>query len=159
MRTTRALLAGLIGALAMSIAMLLMRLLGFHIDLEALLGSIVVSGSYPLTWGIGFVIHLAFGALLGIFYAVAFEAVGHAGTLMGAGLGLANGLLAGMLMTSIPAMSPIGGVAHAGEPGAFLTNVHLGPVLFLVAHVVYGSVVGIAYGRAVSKPRLVHRGV
>jgi hypothetical protein len=159
MRTTRAMLAGLIGALAMSVAMFLMRLIGFHINLEALLGTMFASNGYLTTWVIGFLIHLVFGMLLGLFYGVAFEAVGRAGALMGAGLGLANGLLAGMLMTSIPAMSPITGEPTGGEPGAFLMNVHYGPVLFLLVHVVYGSVVGIAYGRTVSQPRLVTKGV
>jgi hypothetical protein len=56
-------------------------------------------------------------------------------------------------------MSPITGMASAGEPGTFLMNVHYGPILFLLAHAVYGSVVGLAYGRTVSQPSLVHKGV
>jgi hypothetical protein len=139
--------------------MFLMRSLGFHINLEALLGSMFGLNNNLATWGIGLLVHLAFGTILGLLYGVAFEAVGRAGSLMGGGLGLANGLLAGMLMTSIPAMSPITGAANGGEPGAFLTNVHYGPLMFLLAHVVYGSVVGLAYGRTVSQPRLAPKGV
>ena len=65
-----------------------------------------------------------FGTVLGVLYGVAFEAVGRAGPLMGAGLGLANGLLAGMMMTSIPAMNPFGGAGGGGGTRAFLAHVH-----------------------------------
>lgn len=154
MRTVRSLIAGLIGALAMSLAMFLMRSLGFRINLEALLGSIFESNNNLTTWTLGFLIHLGFGAFVGVLYGLAFEAVGRAGPLVGAGLGLANGLAAGMLMTSIPAMNPFGGIAGAEAPGAFLTNVAHGPLLFLAAHVVYGLTVGTVYGKPATRPYL-----
>ena len=159
MRTKHAMLAGLIGACAMSLAMFLMRAVGFNIDLEALLGSVVASNHSLSPWTIGFLIHLAFGMILGVLYGVAFEAVGRAGPMMGTGLGLANGLLAGMMMTSIPAMSPFGGAGGGGGTGAFLAHVHYGPVLFLAAHAVYGLVVGSAYGRTIPHTSLVHKEV
>jgi hypothetical protein len=127
--------------------MFLMRSLGLNINLEALLGSIFTFDSYLSTWVTGFLVHLCIGAFLGVFYGLAFEAVGRSGPLMGAGLGLANGLLAGMLMTSIPAMSPFSGATGTEAPGAFLTNVSYGPILFLAAHAIYGLVLGSAYGR------------
>jgi hypothetical protein len=154
MKVMRAFLAGLTGALAMSLAMFLMRSLGFGISLEALLGSIFDSTTGLSAWTSGFLFHLGIGTVMGILYALAFEAGGRAGPAMGGGLGLAHGLAAGMLMSGIPAMNPITPSAAAGAPGPFLANVEYGPILFLAVHFIYGLTVGVVYGRPVARTAL-----
>ena len=154
MKTGRAFVAGLAGALAMTLAMAAFRVLGVNVSLEDLLGSIVVREPGAARWWIGLALHLLVGGVTAIVYAVGFEyAVQRSGPLVGAGFGLANGLMAGLFMSAIPAMNPLI-PESVRAPGAFLENIHLGPFLFLFLHVVYGAVTGFLYGPPLQKPHL-----
>lgn len=146
-------LAGVAGALAMSVAMWIAREFGLNVNLEAMLGSLFEAPSSPQAFLIGFGVHLAIGAGIGLLYAAAFEyGMQRAGVIAGAGLGLCHGLMAGLMMSSIPAMNPL---AHnSAAPGAFLSNVPYGPILFMVLHILFGAVVGVAYGTTVEKPHV-----
>src|SRR5512138_3266151 len=123
MKFTRAVVAGLLGALAMSASMLVMRLSGLDVNLEALLGS--MAGPYVSfsPWLAGFFLHPTIGCIVGVVYAAGFElAIQHSGPFVGAGFGLSHALLAGLFMSSIPAMNPLV-METRSAPGAFLSNV------------------------------------
>jgi hypothetical protein len=150
MKGLRAVLAGVLGALAMSLAMYLLRLGGVDVNLEALLGTLVEFGGS--SWMSGFLVHLTVGAIAGLLYAAVFEmAIQRAGPMAGAGLGLCHGLLAGLMMSGIPAMNPLA-LGTQSAPGPFLQNLEYGPFVFVLLHVLFGAVVGTAYGRPVEKP-------
>jgi hypothetical protein len=151
MKILRAITGGILGALAMSLAMFLMRSFGIHLSLEALLGSMIPQNEFVSTQVGGFVLHLLIGAVVALVYAFVFEvAVQRSGALMGGGLGLAHGLLAGLFMSGIQAMNPLDpNVASA--PGPFLSHMTLGPLVFLMLHCLYGIVVGVVYGHTVQK--------
>jgi len=154
MKVMRGILSGIVGALAMSLAMLIMRIFGIQISLESLLGSLLPVKGLDAIWLGGFALHLLVGGVAGLVYAFVFEvAVQRSGALVGAGLGLAHGLLAGLFMSGIPAMNPPElGMERA--PGAFLMNMHLGPLLFLSLHCLFGLVVGVVYGPPLQRPRM-----
>ena len=151
MKTLRAAFAGVLGALAMSLAMFLLRLTGTNVSLEALLGSIVETPAGVDPWVMGFLLHLLIGAAAALAYAVVFEAaVQRSGLLIGSGLGLCHGLLAGLMMSGIPAMNPLA-LGTGSAPGPFLQNLHLGPFIFLLLHCLFGATVGIVYGRPLQR--------
>jgi hypothetical protein len=84
MKILRAIFAGILGALAMSLAMAGMRTLGLNVSLEALLGSVFPQSTELSPWTIGFVLYLVIGGLVAIVYSVAFEvAVQRSGILVG----------------------------------------------------------------------------
>jgi hypothetical protein len=155
MKTSRALLAGLIGALAMSAAMFLIRELGEDVNLEVILGSMFAGVTTLPPWLTGFILHLIVGSLMGLLYAITFEIVESSGPLTGGGLGLANGLLAGLFMSGITAMNPLSLGFHS--PGPYLVHMKFGPVIFLLVHCIYGMVVGLVYGHPLHRPRLYPR--
>ena len=153
MKTPRALLAGMIGALAMSAAMLVIRQFGVSINLEALLGSTIVDGSSNVSpFLVGLFIHVLIGAVVACVYAFCFEVVRTSGPLMGGGLGLAHGLMAGLFMSGIPAMNPFPG--SVSGPGPFLSHLKYGPLFFLLVHFIYGVTVALVYGPPVHRPEL-----
>lgn len=151
MKTFRAVLAGILGALAMSLGMFLMRLGGINVNLEDLLGTIFSPPAGLSPWVAGFLIHLTIGAFGGLVYAAIFEmAIQRSGPVVGAGLGLCHGLLAGLMMSGIPAMNPLA-LGSQWAPGPFLQNLQFGPFVFLFLHCLFGAVVGIAYGPPLQK--------
>jgi hypothetical protein len=136
----------------MSGAMFLLRLGGINVNLEALLGSLVKPAGDAELWLAGFAIHLTVGAVAALVYAAIFEmAVQRAGPLVGGGLGLCHGLLAGLVMSGIPAMNPVAW-GSLSAPGPFLQHLHFGPFLFLLLHCLFGIVVGTVYGHTVQRP-------
>ncbi len=157
MKFFRALLAGIAGALAMSGTMFLLRQFDINISLENLLGSLIADKTGLSLWMSGFILHLVIGVVMALLYAFVFELLQNWGTLIGGGLGLAHGLMAGLFMSAIPAMNPIIPNAHA--PGAFLAHVQYGPALFLLLHFIYGATVGLVYGPPLHKPHLLPRQV
>jgi hypothetical protein len=152
MKALRALLAGIVGALAMSAAMFLIRELGENISLEVLLGSTLTGVTSLPPWLSGFILHLVIGGLMGLVYAITFEIVESSGPMTGGGLGLAHGLIAGLFMSSITAMNPLS--LGFSSPGPFLTHMSFGPAIFLVVHFIYGVTVGLVYGRPLHRPQL-----
>jgi hypothetical protein len=149
MKIIRAVIAGVLGALVMSFAMWILRLGGVDVNLEALLGSMLVSGDRASAWMAGFLLHLAVGGVAGLVYAGVFEmAVQRSGLVLGAGLGICHGLLAGLMMSGIPAMNPLA-LGTQAAPGPFLQNLAYGPFVFLLLHGLFGAVVGLVYGPTV----------
>ena len=154
MKFARAIFAGIVGAAAMSLTMFVLRLTAIEVSLEALLGSLFAPHTVVSPWFTGFLVHLAIGAIVGIVYAFIFEvAVQRSGPIVGGGVGLAHGMLAGLIMSGIPAMNPLDPTITSA-PGAFLSNVSFGPLVFLLLHCLYGAAVGIAYGPPLQKPQV-----
>jgi hypothetical protein len=154
MKYIRAIFAGIAGALAMSLAMFVMRSSGINISLEALLGSLFEPRFIVSAWFTGFLVHLLIGAIAGLVYAFIFEvAVQRSGILMGAGVGLAHGMLAGLLMSGIPAMNPLDPTITSA-PGPFFSHLSYGPLAFLFLHCLFGTVTGVAYGAPLQKPQM-----
>jgi hypothetical protein len=154
MKYMRSIGAGIAGALAMSLAMFVMRRLGIDVSLERLLGSMLPSNDLISPWVGGFILHLMVGAVAGLVYAFVFEvAVQRSGPVIGAGMGLAHGMLAGLFMSAIPAMNPLDPTATSA-PGPFLSHMTLGPLVFLLLHCLFGAVVGTVYGPPLQKPQV-----
>jgi hypothetical protein len=123
-----------------------------RMDIPLLLGT-AFSPSRSRAVAIGYGLHFVNGLLFSLGYAAIFLAVGHTGAALGAGLGLAHGMLSGgaLLNAMLPTIHPRMGTpwSDAEEtplleaPGFLLAN--YGPrtaVLSLALHVVYGAVVG-----------------
>jgi hypothetical protein len=157
MKVFRALLAGIAGALAMSGTMFLIRQFGINVSLEMLLGSLLEDQTGLSIWMSGFILHLAIGVVIALLYAFVFEVLETWGPLLGGGLGLAHGLMAGLFMSAISAMNPVVPNVHA--PGAFLAHVQYGPIIFLVLHLLFGATVGLVYGPPLHKPHLLPKQV
>jgi hypothetical protein len=151
-KTGRAFLAGVAGAVAMSVVLAAFRVLGVRVSFEDLLGSTLIRQPGVARWLAGLALHLFAGGVTALVYAAGFEyAVQRAGPWVGAGFGLANGLVAGLFMSAIPAMTPLI-PESVNSPGAFFQNLSFGPFLFLFLHVVYGAVTGTLYGTPLQRP-------
>ena len=102
---------------------------------------------------IGYAVHFANGLLFALAYYAVFRAVGHAGWLFGAALGVVHAALAGgaLLTVLLPAVHPRMGTpwSDAEEtplleaPGFMLQNYGQRTVIWTLAgHVLYGAIVG-----------------
>jgi hypothetical protein len=117
---------------------------------------------------IGMVTHVAImgTVVFGIVYAALFAALGTAGWLTGLIIGLVHGVVAGLFMKMMgrthPRMEPVANFAddeawrhdkaglHLAEPGWFARNYGpMTPVGLLMAHAVFGLVVGAVYAAIV----------
>lgn len=131
MNATRAFVAGIIGALALSLIMIWLRAIGVPIHLELQLASVL--GTH--LWIVGLIAYLIIGGITALIYALVFEYIlNEAG--IGAGLlvGACHTIFAGFIW------------AHLPGPGQFWDG--LGPAgiaaLFLL-HFVFGAIVGGLY--------------
>lgn len=101
---------------------------------------------------IGFLIHLANGWLFAFLYAFAFESLARATWWLGAGIGLVHGLaVLVVLMPLLPGLHPRMATEHRGPeptralepPGFFALNYgRQTPLIALLAHVLYGTILG-----------------
>src|SRR5262245_1284112 len=100
-------LAGLLGALVISMFSAGARAVGVDLEFEMLLGSWLTALVGPATWLIGFTMHLVLGGLLGVGYAMLLP---RAGTVIdagaGAGVGVSHALVAGVALVCLPALHP-----------------------------------------------------
>jgi hypothetical protein len=148
MKTGKAFLAGVIGAVAMSAILWIARnWMGIPAHMEMMLGTMVVPNAALTAWLVGFAIHLLIGGVLALVYAWAFEHVTHrSGWLVGVGFGLVHAVIAGLGNTMIPAIHPMI-PERMPAPGAFMLNLGvIGIVAEFALHAVYGAIVGVLYG-------------
>nr|MBA2664226.1 hypothetical protein [Lujinxingiaceae bacterium] len=130
---SRAFAAGVLGGLAMTIFMAIVRLTGIPVNVEAMLGSMF--GLDPMatgTWLLGLVMHLMLSGLIALAYAWGFERVTHrAGWTTGLVFSVVHIVIAGIAMVMIP-------LIHAlipemmPAPGAFMANMGVVGVLLFV---------------------------
>lgn len=153
MKVGKAIGAGLVGGVAMTVLGWLVRRLGLEMNAEMMLGTMMSSMPTLTTWLIGFAIHLMISALIALAYAWGFEHVTHrAGVTVGLGFSIIHIIIAGMVMAMIPAMHPMI-PEQMPAPGAFMANMGaMFAFLFVMEHLIYGGIVGALYG-PVTYPR------
>jgi hypothetical protein len=148
-----ALLGGLAGTLVLTTILRTATELGLtRIDLPFLLGTAVTHDRVHAK-AIGYALHFVFGLLFALVYWAIFAVVGAAGLALGALLGLVHGLFAGSALVNVllPVVHPrlgtgfdAAGSAPLLEPPGFLL-LNYGrqtPTVTLIAHAVYGAIVG-----------------
>jgi hypothetical protein len=154
MKTGKAFVAGVIGAVVMSAILWVARnAMGVPAHVETMLGTLVVPTPALTAWLVGFAIHLLIGGVIAIVYAWAFEHVTHrAGWLVGVGFGLLTALVTGLVLTIIPAIHPLI-PERMSAPGMFMANLGIiGIVAWYALHAIYGAIVGGMYGPVVREP-------
>ena len=163
MKLTRAIVAGLIGAVIVWVIVLVGGIISkSHSDLCLLLGASITGSAGTLSWITGAVGQLLLGAISGVVYAAVFEWVTRrAGAVIGFLVGLAHVVVAGIATGFLPAQRLLD--ASVQPPAAFLEYRGLVALIaFIVAHLVFGTFVGAVYGRvlqAVLPSRVVWRDV
>lgn len=148
-----ALAGGAVGTILLTSGLRVAQELGWtRMDIPLLLGTVFTDRRGPASV-IGYVVHFVNGLLFALAYYAVFRAVGHAGWLFGAALGLVHASLAGgaLLTVLLPAVHPRMGSpwSDAEEtplleaPGFLLMNYGRRTLVWtLVGHVIYGAIVG-----------------
>jgi hypothetical protein len=148
-----ALAGGLVGTVVLTSSLRLSQALGFtRMDIPLLLGTVFSEDRRKATL-IGYAAHFSNGLIFSVGYALIFLAVGSAGWLLGAALGVVHAAFAGGALVNVllPAVHPRMGTpwTDAEEtpvlepPGFMLVNYGRHTVIAtFVAHVAYGAIVG-----------------
>jgi hypothetical protein len=148
-----ALVGGLVGTVVLTTMMRAASELGItRIDIPFLLGT-AVTEDRPRAKAAGYVLHFVFGLLFALAYWAVFAVVDEAGVLFGALLGLVHALFAASALVNIllPVVHPRMGTGFdaAGSspllepPGFLLLNYgRQTPLVTVLAHIVYGAIVG-----------------
>lgn len=145
MKLDRAFWAGVVAGVAMVSLLWVGRLLGLHADFAEIWGTMLLPPGVA-SWLLGLVIHLLISGLVALAYAWAFETITHrAGAGAGMLLAIPHAIIAGILLGLVPAVTPLGVAGHPA-PGAFMAHGSvLGVVVFFLAHLLYGALVGVLY--------------
>jgi len=150
-----ALLWGFVGTLILTVLMSGCRGLGLtRMDLPFMLGTIFTPNRDLAKW-IGFLVHVVFGWLFAFLYAEAFVASGITHWWFGATIGLVHAMFVLLIgMRLLPGIHPRMADELRGpdptrqlEPPGYLA-LHYGrgtPITTIVAHIIYGSVLGLFY--------------
>jgi hypothetical protein len=123
-----------------------------RVDLPFLLGTIVTADRKRAK-AIGYLLHFGFGLAFSLGYFAIFLAIGRAGWLLGALLGVLHAAFAATALVNVllPVVHPRMGdattsadrVALLETPGFLMLNYGAAtPVVMLVAHIAYGAIVG-----------------
>ena len=148
-----ALVGGVVGTIVLTSGLRVAQELGVtRMDIPLLLGTIFTDRRDRASV-IGYVIHFFNGLLFALAYYGVFRAVGHAGWLFGAALGIVHAALAGgaLLTVLLPAIHPRMGTpwTDAAEtplleaPGFLLLNYGRRTLIWtLLGHIVFGAIVG-----------------
>jgi hypothetical protein len=148
-----AVVGGLVGTLVLTTMLRAASELGLsRMDIPFLLGT-AVTGDRVHAKAAGYALHFVFGLLFALAYWAVFVVIDESGVLLGAVLGLAHALFASTALVNIllPAVHPRMGTGFtaAGSapllepPGFLLLNYgRQTPLVTVVAHVVYGAIVG-----------------
>ena len=148
-----ALVGGLVGTLVLTTMLRAASELGLtRMDIPFLLGTAFTENR---VWAkaVGYVLHFVFGLLFALGYWVIFVVLGESGFLLGGGLGLLHALFAASALVNVllPVVHPRMGTGFdaAGSspllepPGFMLLNYgRQTPIVTVVAHIVYGAIVG-----------------
>jgi hypothetical protein len=149
------LLWGFVGTMALTTIMSASQGLGLsRMSIPFMLGTMFTSDR-GRAGVVGFLVHLLNGWIFAFLYALAFESWHRAAWWLGAGIGLVHGLVVLIaLMPLLPGFHPRMASEHQGpeptrelEPPGFMA-LHYGrrtPLVALVAHLVYGGILGAFY--------------
>ena len=148
-----ALTGGFVGTLVLTTTLRMASELRLtRIDLPFLLGTAFVADRKQAKL-LGYILHFFFGFSFAMGYLVIFSAIGRAGWLLGAALGVLHGAFAGTVLVNLmlPLVHPrMGDPTTSAERGALLeppgfmmlSYGRSTPVVTLVAHIAYGAIVG-----------------
>jgi hypothetical protein len=148
-----AVVGGLAGTLVLTTILRAASELGLtRMDIPFLLGTAVTDDRIRAK-AVGYALHFVFGLLFALAYYAIFVVVGESGLLLGALLGLVHALFASTALVNVllPVVHPRMGTGFdaAGSapllepPGFMLLNYgRQTPVVTVIAHVVYGAIVG-----------------
>ncbi|UGY92010.1 hypothetical protein [Streptomyces gobiensis] len=148
-----ALAGGLVGTLVLTTALRTAGELKLtRMDIPFLLGSAFTTNRTRAK-ALGYLLHFAAGLLFALGYYVLFLILGQSGWMLGAMFGMVHGMFAGTALVNIllPLVHPrmatpltsAPDVALLEPPGFLMLNYGLAtPVISLVAHIVYGALVG-----------------
>jgi hypothetical protein len=148
-----ALAGGVVGTVVLTSGLRFTQALGFtRMDIPLLLGTVFSEDRRKATV-IGYAVHFSNGLIFSLGYAAVFFAVGRAGWVFGALLGVVHAAFAGGALVDVllPAVHPRMGTpwSDAEEtpvlepPGFMLVNYGRHTVIgTLLAHVAYGAIVG-----------------
>ena len=152
MRAQRAMVFGVVGALAISAISVGLRAVGLPINLELLLGTSFGLAPGAPAFVIGLAMHLAIGGAFGLVYGWLFERVwNHGGASTGMILSFIHAALIGMTVGLTPGLHPLV-PERLPDPGPFFANGGaLGVLSFFAAHLVYGAIVGHGYGHVAAE--------
>lgn len=145
---------GLVATTLLTAVLVVVQLVGrTRLDLPLMLGTALVSDP-DRARVVGFAVHLAVGQVFAAFYAAGFATLHRAGWWLGALFGVAHAVVAlVVLVPLLPGVHPRMASERAGPdsnavlepPGVLALNYGLmTPVVTIVAHVVYGAVLGLA---------------
>ena len=145
---------GFVATTLLTAVLIVVQLLGrTRLDLPLMLGSAVVADPDRARVA-GFGIHLGFGQLFGAFYGAGFASLDRAGWSLGALFGLVHAIVAlTVLVPLLPGVHPRMASERAGPdshavlepPGLLALNYGWAtPLVTIVAHVVYGAVLGLS---------------
>jgi hypothetical protein len=146
---SKAMAGGLAGTLAMTALMYAAPLVGFPpMDLATMLGTLFVS-EMNTAFQVGMAIHLVIGSIiLALVYAAIYRWLPGEPWVRGATWGFMLFILANAVVT--PLMGAIHPMIVSGQmpaPGFFALNMGvLAPIGSLIAHLVYGGILGGVYG-------------
>jgi hypothetical protein len=144
---------GLVGTLVLTTTLRAGSELGLtRMDLPFLLGT-AVSADRIRAKAIGYALHFVAGQGFALIYYAVFAAIDHSGWWLGAVFGLVHGLFAGtaLVNTILPVVHPrmgtpstaADGRALLEPPGFLMLNYgRRTPLVSLIAHVAYGTIVG-----------------
>jgi uncharacterized membrane protein YagU involved in acid resistance len=148
-----AVVGGLTGTLVLTTILRAASELGLtRMDIPFLLGTVVTEDRIRAK-AVGYALHFVFGLLFALAYWAIFAVIDEAGVLLGALFGLVHALFAGTVLVNVllPVVHPRMGTGFdaAGSapllepPGFLLFNYgRQTPVVTVIAHVVYGAIVG-----------------
>jgi hypothetical protein len=148
-----AIVGGFVGTLVLTTVLRAASELGLtRMDIPFLLGTALTADRVRAK-AVGYALHFVFGLLFALAYDVAFVVLDEAGILLGALLGLVHALFAATALVNVllPVVHPrmgtgfdAAGSAPLLEPPGFLL-LNYGretPLVTVVAHLVYGAIVG-----------------
>ena len=148
-----ALAGGAVGTILLTSGLRVAQEVGWtRMDIPLLLGTVFTDRRGRASV-IGYVVHFVNGLVFALAYYAVFRAVGHAGWLFGAALGLVHAFLAGgaLLTVLLPAVHPRMGTPWTDAesaplleaPGFLLRNYGRRTLVWtLVGHVLFGAIVG-----------------
>lgn len=149
-----AIVAGLVGTLAMTAAMVMgSRMMGIQMDMPTTLGTMVFPKG-PIAWVAGLMMHLMLGVVFFIVYAALFRGFDIHTSVAGWSVlfGGVHAMLAGMAFGMMPMLHPRMVASPVSLPGAIpapgFFGVKLGamaPMAIVAVHALYGVVGGAIY--------------
>ncbi|MBI2172120.1 MAG: hypothetical protein HYU30_08920 [Chloroflexi bacterium] len=150
----KAIVAGVVGTLAMTVVMYMgSMLMGLKMDIPMTLGTMLLRRGTG-AWLLGLMMHLMLGAIFFIIYAALFQAFGIRSGVIGwsAVFGVVHAVMAGLAFGMMPALHPRMATMRgnvSGEvpaPGYFgLKLGAMAPMAVVGVHVVYAVVAALVY--------------